>query len=82
MDTCICMAESLCCLLETTTTVLTAYIPQYKSKSLKSGGKKEVKKGTKGVWERIFAIYVPNERITPRTPKEILQVNNKKTKLN
>ena len=55
------------------------HTPIQKKKFKIWGKKKEVKKGTKGVWERIFAIYVPNERITPRTPKEILQVNNKKT---
>ena len=36
MNTCICMTESLCCPLETITTLLTA-IPQYRIKSLKRG---------------------------------------------
>ena len=40
MDTCICMAESLPCSLETTTTLLIGYAPVEK-KSFKSGGKKE-----------------------------------------
>ena len=38
-DTCICMAESLCCPPETTTILLT--ILQYKIKSLKKKRKKE-----------------------------------------
>ena len=35
MDTCVCMAESLCCSLEDTTIVNCIY-PHYKMKSLKS----------------------------------------------
>ena len=34
MDTCICMAESLCCLSETIRTLLIGYTPIYKRKSL------------------------------------------------
>ena len=36
MDTCICMAESLCCSSETITTLLVSAIPQNEMKSLNS----------------------------------------------
>ena len=39
MDTCICMAESLCCSFETITTLLMGYTPiQNKKFNLKKGG--------------------------------------------
>ena len=71
MDTCICMAESLCCLPETTTTLLTAYIPQYKIKSLKSwGGEgKEVKKGTQSLRENICNICTKQKNYTQNTER-------------
>ena len=45
MDTCICMAESLCCSPETLTTLLNGYTPienkKFKKKNLKERSEKE-----------------------------------------
>ena len=46
MDTCICMAESLCCPPETTTTLLISYTPNIKLKVKKNP--KQQQKNSKG----------------------------------
>jgi len=43
MDTCICMAESLCCSPQITTSLLIGYTPIQNKKFIKFGGKKEIK---------------------------------------
>ena len=85
MDTCICMAESLCCSPETITTLLTGYTPiqNTKFKSLKK------KKITCPVSYHTTCLLIPAQPLISKcdlkkshlSPRALFLLNKKKTKI-
>ena len=90
---CICIAESLCCSLETITTLFIAYTPT-QNKRFKVWNQKKFFlhlcastnnlnrwKNPVTDWDKIFAKCVIDKGLVSRTQKELLQLNNKTTHL-